>query len=183
MKIPRCCSITAGLLAVSMLPLAQSGCSKEAAPAPTAAATPAPAATASAPAVAATPDPNASVTLTTNAWNALNAKTYDQAVTFAQKCIDLYRSQALDQAKGMTAPLTVKEEIQAKWALNDVGTCYYIMGQAYEKSNKTKEAVAAYQTLANDLPYTQCWDPKGWFWPPAKAAKDRIKALQLDTLN
>lgn len=111
------------------------------------------------------------------------AKNYDEAASDAQKCIDLFKQQALDQQKALTAPATDKEEVFKSWALNDVGTCYFILGQAQEKLNKAKEATDAYQFLVDNLPFAQCWDPKGWFWKPAAAAKDRVKALQLDTLK
>lgn len=163
------------------------------APGPVAAATaapavPAPSATASpaAPAAAVLPPtgPDASVTLTTAAWNAFNDKNYDQAIASAQKCINLYQKQALDmQATAKTTPPTTDDQKKEQWALNDVGTCYYIVGQSNEKSGKKKEAVDAYKYLVDNLPGTLCWDPKGWFWSPAKVAQTSLKGLQLDTLQ
>ena len=206
MKIPYFFTISAGILAASMLPCIQTGCSKSETSPPTTAATPAPAAATPAPApvVAATPAPKPVVAATavpaapaaaaeatpgpssilaTNAWKALADKNYDDVVKNTQQCIDQFKAQAIEQQKALTAPPTDKAEVFKQWALNDVGTCYYILGQAYEKQNKNKEAAAAYQSLVTDLPFAQCWDPKGWFWKPAGAAKDRLKALQLDTLN
>jgi tetratricopeptide (TPR) repeat protein len=121
--------------------------------------------------------------MVTNAWKALEAKNYDDVTKNAQQCIDLFKQQAIDQQKALTVPPTEKAEVFAQWALNDVGTAYFILGQSYEKQNKNKEAIDAYQFLVDNLPFAQCWDPKGWFWKPAAAAKDRIKALQLDTLK
>jgi hypothetical protein len=148
-------------------------------PAPAAVAPPAPAPAAAAPA----PTPGPSSIMTTSAWKSMEAKNYDEAITNAQKCIDLFKQDALDQQKALTAPATDKDEVFKSWALNDVGTCYFIVGTANEKLNKNKEAVDAYQYLVDNLPFAQCYDPKGWFWKPAAGAKDRIKALQLDTLK
>ncbi len=85
--------------------------------------------------------------------------------------------------KELKAPVSAddKEAVQKKWALNDVGTCLFIMGQALEKQDKGKEAITAYKKLVEKVPFAQCWDPKGWFWKPATAARTRIKALELDS--
>jgi len=64
-----------------------------------------------------------------------------------------------------------------------VGTCLFILGQTLEKQNKGTEALAAYKTLVEKVSYAQTWDTKGWFWKPADAAKERIKALEFDTLK
>lgn len=123
--------------------------------------------------------------MTGKAWQAYGANSYDTAIAYAQKCIDTFKQQALDQQKTLTAPVDAsnKDAVFAEWALNDVGTCYYIMGQAYEKKGDNKNAAAAYTYLVQNLPFTQCYDPKGWFWKPAEAAKERIKALEFDSMK
>ncbi len=124
-----------------------------------------------------------SSTLTTKAWNALNAKDSKNARLFAEKCIETYKSQAIEMQKGLTEPTTTKEETEKLWALNDVGTCYFILGQSYEADGKTKEALAAYKFLTENLAFAQCWDEKGWFWKPADAARDKVKSLEFDALE
>ena len=215
MKMPRIHTLSAALLALSMLPFSQAGCSKQAPPAATAAATPVPAPVPAAPvaalapvvvptpapvvvapAPAATPVPtpativldfgdNRSETLTVKAWQAIIANNNEVAIAYAKRCIDTYRPQAVAMQQALTAPVpnSDKDVVSSKWALNDVGTCYYILGQVYEREGNNKDATTAYQSLVTDLPFAQCWDPKGWFWSPATAAKDRIKALQLDALK
>lgn len=127
---------------------------------------------------------HASSTVTTKAWNALNSKNYDNAVGYAKKCIELYEKQAAEMQKGLKGPVTGDKDAVAKmWALNDVGTCLFIMGQALEKQDKSKDALAAYKKLVDSLSFAQCWDTKGWFWKPADAAKGRIKALEFDSLK
>ncbi len=123
-----------------------------------------------------------SATLTTKAWKALESKKYGDAIAYAKKCIEMYEKQAIEMQKELKAPVSPddKEAVAKKWALNDVGTCMFIMGQAYEKQDKGKDAAAAYKQLLEKVSYAQCWDPKGWYWKPASAAKDRIKALEFD---
>jgi len=123
-----------------------------------------------------------SVTLTTKAWQANDAKNYAAADGYTTKCIEMFKTQAVEQQKALTAPLTEKEQIFAQWALNDVGTCYFIRGQILEKQGKSKEAVEAYKFLVENLAFAQTWDTKGWFWKPAGAASERIKALEFDAL-
>ena len=127
---------------------------------------------------------HSSATITTKAWGALNEKNYDNAIGYAKKCIEMYEKQAVEMQKGLSAPVAGEKEAVSKlWALNDVGTCLFIMGQALEKQDKGKDALAAYRQLVEKVPFAQCWDTKGWFWKPADAAKGRIKALEFDTLK
>jgi tetratricopeptide (TPR) repeat protein len=155
------------------------------APAP-AAATPAPAAASPSPAAS----PAAldfgdfkSSTLVGNAWKASADKNYDAVIAYTGKCIEMFQKQALEQQKSLTEPVpgADKEKVFAQWALNDVGTAYFIRGQAFEKTGKTKEAIEAYKFLADNLAFAQTYDPKGWFWKPAGAAAERIKVLDFDS--
>ena len=127
---------------------------------------------------------HSSATITGKAWDALNAKNYANAIAYAKKCVEMYEKQAVEMQKELKEPVTgEREEVAKKWALNDVGTCLFITGQALEKQEKPAEALAAYKQLVEKLPFAQCWDTKGWFWKPAEGAKARIKALEFDTLK
>jgi len=119
-----------------------------------------------------------SATLTGKAWQATEAKNPAAAAAYASKCIELYRAKAIEQQNALVAPLTVKEEIFTQWALNDVGTCCFIRGQAFEKQGNTKDALDSYKFAVENLSFAQCWDTAGWFWKPATAAAERIKALE-----
>ena len=125
---------------------------------------------------------NVSYKLTSKAWLASEAKDYPTALGYAGRVIETYKTQAIEQQKALTAAPTEKEEVFKQWALNDVGTCYFIQGQVLEKQGKTKEAVASYKFLVDNLAFAQCWDPKGWFWEPAAASAGRTKALEFDAL-
>jgi len=145
-----------------------------------------------APAPAASPSPAAldfgdfsSATIVGKAWKAAADKDYDAVLAYTGKVIDMFQKQALDQQKSLTAPVPTddKAKVFAMWALNDVGTAYYIRGQAYEKTGKTKEALDAYKFLADNLAFAQTYDPKGWFWKPANAAAERVKVLEFDAVK
>ncbi len=147
----------------------------------------APAAKAPATAPAAAPDAPAldfgdssSSVITTKAWQALNAKDYASAIGYTKKCIELYKTQALAMQATLKEPAP-KETASSLWALNDVGTCYFIQGKALDDQGDKKGAIEAYKFLVDNLSFCQCWDPQGWFWPPAEGARKRLAELQFDS--
>ena len=129
-----------------------------------------------------------SETLTTRAWSAMDYGDYDTAVIYADKCIELYKDEALKMQadihlKKQTAQVKRKQtrqEIFDNWALNDVGTSYFIKGEALVNLGKEEEAVEAYKVVMNQLYYGKTWDPQGWFWSPAEAAKKKVVMLSQD---
>ena len=123
-----------------------------------------------------------SAQLTTKAWEALGKNDINAIMAYTNKCIQLYSDKAKEmQASLAEYPWESKEKIFSYWALNDVGTCYFIQGEAYKNAGKNKEAKVAYQKVASDYSFAQCWDPQGWFWKPAEGAQmklDEIKELE-----
>jgi tetratricopeptide (TPR) repeat protein len=120
-----------------------------------------------------------SETLTTRAWNALGEGRYLNAVKYTEKCAELYEA----EARKMQASLSAKapsNKVHDYWALNDVGTSYYIRGEALTKLGKKADAIAAFKLVRDDLSYAQAWDPKGWFWSPADAANPKVIMLSDD---
>lgn len=119
----------------------------------------------------------ASVTLMVKGWEALGEGKYKDAVKFTEKCAELYEEKATE----MQASLTEKpspDVVNDYWALNDVGTCYFIMGEALVKLRKNAEAMVAYKKVRDDLYYAQAWDPKGWHWSPSDAAYPKVQMLE-----
>lgn len=119
-----------------------------------------------------------SSTLTNKAWEALEDRNFAEALAYTQRTEKLYG----DEAKRMNSGLTdfpMMEQAFDYWALNDVGTSKYIAAQAYVEMDMYAEAADAYQTLHDDYRYSQCWDPKGWFWKPSWGAANKAKDLRL----
>jgi len=120
-----------------------------------------------------------SSTIVSKAWAALNAGKYKELKVYVDKVTALYA----DNAKSMQAtlreyPWESKEKIFSYWALNDVGTAYFIQGEAYRLEGKTAESKAAFQKLINEYSFAQCWDPQGWFWKPAEAAQQKLLEME-----
>lgn len=126
-----------------------------------------------------------SAVLTAKAWKAYADKDLAAVKAYTGRCVQLYEATAVSQQAALTAPVPTSnaEAVHANWALNDVGTCYFILGQALENANKADEAIKAYKTLVEKFAYAQCWDAKGWFWAPVDAARGRIKAIEFDALK
>lgn len=129
-----------------------------------------------------------SETLTTNAWRAMDRGDYATAVIYTDKCIELYKEEALKMQadihlKRQTEDVKKKQtnqEVFDNWALNDVGTSYFIKGEALVNMGKEKEAVEAYKVVMNQLYYANTYDPQGWFWSPAEAANKKVVTLSQD---
>ena len=115
-----------------------------------------------------------SQTLVGKAWEAFGKKNYPELFAYTGKVIEMYG----EEGKRMNAELTdfePPETASKKWALNDVGTSLWMRANAYVDLKMFPEPVGTYELLANDYNYSQCWDPKGWFWQPAKGAAARAK--------
>ncbi|MCH2207804.1 MAG: hypothetical protein MK132_18270 [Lentisphaerales bacterium] len=121
---------------------------------------------------------NKSVTLTSKAWNALNTDA-GLAIVYADKCTELYMAKAKEMQKSL-GEFAGEDTASSYWALNDVGTCLFIKGQALIKQGRTNEALEAFKLLTSTLSYAQCWDSNGWFWRPADAAKEKIIEMEFD---
>ncbi|MCK5180638.1 MAG: tetratricopeptide repeat protein [Candidatus Omnitrophica bacterium] len=116
--------------------------------------------------------------LTTKAWKALGGNDADGVIAYVNKVLELYEGKAKTMQESMTEyAWESKDDIFAKWALNDVGTSLYIKGEAFRKIGENEKAQEAYQELVENYFYAQCWDPKGWFWKPAEAAQQALDEL------
>lgn len=117
-----------------------------------------------------------SETLTRKAWEALSSKNIVNAIVYAEKCISLYEKDAKKQQESLSnfAP---KEKAFDYWALNDIGSCYFIMGEAYSVDKRWELAIKAYQTIINEYQFSQCWDSRGWFWKPGVAARGKLNKI------
>ncbi|MBI3991289.1 MAG: hypothetical protein HY350_03970 [Candidatus Omnitrophica bacterium] len=110
--------------------------------------------------------------LTAKAWGAYGKKDYKAAMGFAEQCIKMYKEAALWQQKSLTK-YPQKNDINKYWALNDVGTCYFILGKAYRALKQREKAKECFDFIRKNLYYASCWDPKGWYWKVEEGIKKR----------
>jgi len=112
-------------------------------------------------------------------WAALADKNLAAVIGYSNKLEQIYRQQALDMQKSLKDyPAMPASNVNSYWALNDVGTGAFILGEAYRASGNNAEAVKAYQKASDDYLFAQCWDPQGWYWKPAEAAQQKILEIQ-----
>ena len=120
-----------------------------------------------------------SVTLATRAWDALSKSDLEAVLAYTNKCIELYGQQAKKMQEALTDyPQGTDDQKFSYWALNDVATSLFIQAEAYRKANMLEEAKEVYKKLVNEYTYGQAWDPKGWFWKPAEAAKEKLAMIE-----
>jgi tetratricopeptide (TPR) repeat protein len=144
------------------------------------------------------------------AWLFYNKKMYDDANYAARTCINTFSAEAKKQQEDHKNKYQNKDELpyikpdfkdkstidilKAYWALYDVGTCYYIYGQTYQKKaelfsrqnqNSThvcelyKCAYNFYDIIIEKYYSAQCFDPFGpWYWSVCKAAKQQKEKIE-----
>ncbi|MDP2920892.1 MAG: hypothetical protein Q8O12_00790 [Candidatus Omnitrophota bacterium] len=115
--------------------------------------------------------------ITTKAWEMYNKKDYQSALAYAEKCIELYESEAITQQESLVR-YPEKKDISKYWALNDAGTCYYIAGLASLETGKNEQAQDYFTFVAESLSYASCWDPKGWYWKVGLEARKELQKLR-----
>lgn len=120
----------------------------------------------------------ASNTLVSRSWAALADNDLDALVSYVNKTLELYAEEAKAMQESLDEyPWESNDKIFSYWALNDVGTGLFILGEGYRKAGKTVEAVETYRKVIDEYFYAQAWDPQGWFWKPAEAAQQKLVEL------
>ena len=127
----------------------------------------------------------AAAEITAAAWRANLKRNPNEVLKHTERCIKLFEKEALKMQKSLKAPVPTggnhginRKAVMAQWALNEVGTCYFLQGKAYEQLKQPDFALKSYRQLVDSLAYAQYWDTGGWFWKPAKAAQMRIAVLE-----
>lgn len=126
------------------------------------------------------PGDSVSSTLTRKAWAAFEAGNLGAVLAYTGRCRELFQDEALAQQASLIGPVasTDLERVRAQYALNDVGTCLFILGQALERAGNLQEALSAYELLIHRFSYAQCWDNNGWYWFPADSARARVRIIE-----
>ncbi|MCP4649866.1 MAG: hypothetical protein GY853_07305 [PVC group bacterium] len=119
--------------------------------------------------------------LTSVAWTALADGDIEKAKAFTLKCIQTFSGEALSQQKSLDE-LPTGPGISQNWAVNDVGTCYNILGLALEEEGAVDAAVSAYKIQASDFGYAQAYDPaEGSYWLVSDGSKKQLGELNVET--
>ncbi|MCF7907660.1 MAG: hypothetical protein K9L86_02140 [Candidatus Omnitrophica bacterium] len=111
-----------------------------------------------------------------SAWSLRGQKKYEQAYEEVDACIANLTDNANRLAKALTGP-TDEVKKSSYQNMNDIAECYFIRAEIFRDQTKYEEASKAFSVIIEKYPYAQCFDPRGWFWSPANAAKDAIKEI------
>ena len=114
-------------------------------------------------------------------------KRYEQAVKTVDACLELFSYAAVVMQKDFNtknkkAPRSgkvkkqEKKKIHANWAVNDVSAALWAKARSLEAMGDTELAKIAYSQCIF-LTHGRAWDPKGWFWVPAKDCIQRGRKL------
>jgi tetratricopeptide (TPR) repeat protein len=122
-----------------------------------------------------------SSTLVQKAWGSLANNDLKSTEAYVNKADEFYSGKAKDmQASLQTFASGSNDDIFKYWALNDVGTAWFILGEAYQNAGKNEQAAQAYKKVINEYSFAQCWDPKGWFWNPTEAAQQKLMEINVN---
>ncbi|MBF0511804.1 MAG: hypothetical protein HQL13_05680 [Candidatus Omnitrophica bacterium] len=117
--------------------------------------------------------------LVQKAWAAAAHRDVKVVKVLVEKIEELYGEKAREmqhKLKYSTVPsLVYKQNVFDSWALNDVGTAWFILADTYRKLGRTKDAEAIYWKIIQDYKFAQCWKPLGGFWKPAEVAQKRLE--------
>ena len=117
--------------------------------------------------------------LTNKAWEALSQGDHVNVVFYADKCIELYKDEAQNQQRSLTA-FPASGDADKYITLNNVATSIFIKGESLFKQRKFEEAKACYNVVVDKYGFAQYWDPKGWYWKVAEKSQaiiDKIDAM------
>jgi hypothetical protein len=120
----------------------------------------------------------ASEEMMVQAWKLYDRGEKDAAWRQAKATINLWEEDAkkLEKAKeenfGGYLPFDESiasfQRIHNFWALNDVASCYFILGKIEDEAGHVSEAKDYFSTILHELPLAQMWDKRGWFWNPVQ---------------
>lgn len=126
---------------------------------------------------------------TLSAWDAFEKSDYRKAIVHSERCIKEFEVVAVEMQARLTRMKVrfptgavpdqvsddMKKKIFANGLLNDVATCMFIRADSLRRLGNEAAARKAFVDVKK-FGLARCWDPRGWFWSPAEAARDRLDA-------
>ena len=127
-------------------------------------------------------DKPSSTDLMIKSWDAHGKKDIENTFKYTQECIDLYKD-AADLQQASLSELPKDSDIPAFSSLNNVATCYFIQAESYKRQGETEKAKEIFQLIVDKYTYAQAWDPRGWYWVIADAARQSIKKIETGSIE
>ncbi len=116
--------------------------------------------------------------LLTKAWSALGKGAFNDAIKIANRLIERFYKVAKEQQTSLDGQFPRSGEEGKYKELNAVGTAYYVIGEAYEKQGRCREALEYFHKAIEEFPLAQNWDPRGWYWKVKDESEAKIQKLK-----
>lgn len=123
------------------------------------------------------------------AWQLLGKQDYGYSMGYALKVNKLYGAEADKQQSALKAAKTDSERsIDSNWALNVVGSAYFLLGKAYYEINDKENAKSMFTTLVTRYEDAYLRDRDGTAWQLSKVVRKLFPDLfepyfQVNTRN
>lgn len=104
------------------------------------------------------------------AWDILNGGDAARAVVFVDGVMETIGDEAQAEARRMKgfAPSGRERDYHR---VNVAGTLLYVRALALQRSGQRDAWLEGLERAWKEYPFCQAWDPQGWYWKPAQAAK------------
>lgn len=125
-------------------------------------------------------------------WANLGKKKHDLVIRQANNMLSRYYDIALEQQNSLetnafkypTENLNEKHAqlVEEQRVINAMATSAYIQGMAYKEKGLEELAIEALKK-ADRLSHGRCWDPQGYYWSPASAARKLLVTLESEEVS
>jgi len=116
-------------------------------------------------------------------WAAHGKRNTEAVFKYTQELIAAYQAEAEQEQAALKVLPKNKDEINKVSALNDVATAYFIQAESFMRQEKPDEARNIFKLIIDKYYYAQAWDPRGWYWQIAEAAKQSIKKMESGSIE
>ncbi|MDP8266979.1 MAG: glycoside hydrolase family 2 TIM barrel-domain containing protein [Candidatus Aceula meridiana] len=111
------------------------------------------------------------------AWEASSSNNFEEVERLAKECIKNYKDEALAQ-QALLSDFPAKGTEDDYFALNDVATCNFIYAESLMYLGEMDRAKEIFHTIVDDFPWSQTWDPRGWYWSIAEKSQASLDKLE-----
>jgi beta-glucuronidase len=114
--------------------------------------------------------------LVRRAWEASHKNDIDKIKSLLDEALPIYGEEANKQEASLSS-FPIRGQENNYQALNDIGTLYFIYGEALMNAGRKDESIAVFQKNIQDYKWAQNWDPRGWFWSTAEKSQSSIDVM------
>lgn len=114
--------------------------------------------------------------LLNTAWQSMDTGNVISSIVASELCVYHHLSKALNQQARLTEYPT-ENSIQEFNDLNQVGTAIFIKARNLQSEGQIILALHNILMVNELLYFSQCWDPKGWYWIVARGCLDVLRKL------